>query len=275
MPTLRINGTQLEYIERGRGQPVIFVHGTLGDYRSWGLQMNTFAENYRSISYSRRYHYPNPCRGDENDYSAILHADDLAQFITGLGFESAYIVGNSYGAYTALFLAVRYPERVRAMVVGEPPVFPLLEHISEGRDLKNDFLENIWKPTGELLQQDKMKDGVRRFVDGVVNDGAFDQFPPKIQKLIMDNACELKIETSSSNFWTPLTGNEAKQIETPTLLLTGENSLKMFQLVVAELERCLPNNKYVIVPHCTHELPADNSKVYNEIVMEFLAEQST
>lgn len=274
MPTIQIDGTQLEYIEQGQGEPIVLVHGTLGDYRSWGLQMDAFAEKYRTISYSRRYHHPNGCSEDDSDYSAALHADDLAAFITGLGLDSAYVVGNSYGAYTALLLAARHPERVRAVVLGDPPVFPFLEHSQDGRTLRDNFLAKVWGPAGEMMQQGKVRDGVRIFVDGVVEDGAFDKFPPEVQSLIMENACEFKIETSSPNFWTPFTCEQAGRITTPTLLLTGDKSLKMFQLIVDELARCLPNNESVRVPETTHEVSSDNPEAYNKIVLGFLAKHS-
>lgn len=274
MPTIQLNDTPLEYVEKGSGEPLILVHGTLGDYRSWELQLDPFAEKYHTISYSRRYHYPNPCEGDESDYSAALHADDLAAFMEKLGLDSAHIVGNSYGAYTALFLAKRHPERVRSMVLGEPPVFPLLEQHPEGRPLRNSFLKEVWEPAGEILEKGKMKKGVKKFVDGVVEKGAFEQFPPPVQHLIMDNACEFKAETSSSGFWTPFTREEAEQITTPTLLLTGEESLRMFQLIVYELEDCLPDNECVTIPESTHEMPADDPEAYNEIVLEYLDKHS-
>src|SRR5688572_31012941 len=44
-----INNDSLHYIEIGKGEPVIFIHGTLGDYRTWGFQIDTFAKNYRVI----------------------------------------------------------------------------------------------------------------------------------------------------------------------------------------------------------------------------------
>jgi len=274
MPTVQIDGTQLEYIERGQGDPVVLVHGTLGDYRSWGLQMDVFAETYRVISYSRRYHYPNECSGDESDYSAALHADDLAAFITGLGLDSAHVVGTSYGAYTALLLAARHPERVRALVLGDPPVLPLLEHNLEGRALRDDFLEKVWEPAGEMMQRGEIEDGVRVFVDGVVEEGAFDRFPPEWQSLTMDNVCEFKVETSSPDLWTPFTCEDAEQIETPTLLLTGDKSLRWLQLIVDELERCMPNSEAGIVPETTHEVTSDNPEAYNEMVLEFLAKHA-
>lgn len=271
MAKIKLNGTQLEYIEKGKGDPVVLVHGTLGDYRSWTLQMDVFAEKYRVISYSRRYHYPNRCTGDETDYSATLHADDLAAFIAGLGFESAHIVGTSYGSYTSLFLAARHPERVRSMVLGDPPVLPLLTHNTEQRELRHNFLKRVWQPAGKALRQDKMEEGIRIFVDGVVEEGAFDSFPEQIRNQIMENACEFSVETSSADFWTRFSCDDAEKITTPILLLTGDRSLRMLQVIVEELACCLPNNEFIVVPDTSHELPADNPEKYNEIVLNFLA----
>jgi len=108
----------------------------------------------------------------------------------------------------------------------------------------------------------------------VVEKGAFDQFPPEVQNLIMENACEFKVETSSPDFWTPFTCEEADQATAPTLLLTGDNSLRMFQLIVDELDRCLPNNETMRVPQTTHEVSSDNPEAYNEMVLGFLAKYS-
>lgn len=275
MPTADLKESRLKYIEHGQGDPVVLVHGSLGDYRSWQPQIDALADKHRAISYSRRYHYPNQCTGNESDYSAVLHADDLAAFLTELELDSAHIVGNSYGAYTALFLAVRHPERVKSLALGEPPIFPLLEHHPEGSALRDAFLAEVWEPVGEILRQERTKAGVGYFVDGVVGDGAFEQFPPEVQELILDNACELKAETSSADYWTPFTCEDARGVTAPTLLLTGKQSLRMFQLIVDELDYCLPNSERVEIPKCTHELPADNPEAYNEIVLGFLAKHSS
>src|SRR5438477_7990283 len=63
---LFVNGTELAYIERGQGPPVILVHDTLGDYRSWAPQLMALSRNYHVIAYSRRYHYPNHSNGKEH-----------------------------------------------------------------------------------------------------------------------------------------------------------------------------------------------------------------
>lgn len=50
MPRNQLDGTQLEYIQQGQGDPIALVHATLSDCRSWALQMDAFAETYPTIS---------------------------------------------------------------------------------------------------------------------------------------------------------------------------------------------------------------------------------
>jgi non-heme chloroperoxidase len=80
-----------------------------------------------------------------------------------------------------MFLAIDHPEQVRALVLSEPPVLPLLDRNEEGVSLRKEFLENTWKPAGEALQRGETEKGVKIFVDGVVTEGAFDSFPPEVR----------------------------------------------------------------------------------------------
>src|SRR3989442_12106834 len=52
---IRVRGVELHYIEQGQGEPLILLHGGQGDYRSWEPQMKVLSQQYRVISYSRRY----------------------------------------------------------------------------------------------------------------------------------------------------------------------------------------------------------------------------
>jgi len=88
-----INGDSIHYIDVGKGDPVVFVHGTLGDYRIWGAQMDTFAKNHRVIAYSRRFAYPNKqVINDSADYTVVPHAKDLAEFIRALNLEPVHLL---------------------------------------------------------------------------------------------------------------------------------------------------------------------------------------
>src|SRR5919202_2923647 len=76
--TVHIGDVDLAYREQGRGDPVIFVHGALEDYRFWAGQLAPFGERYRAVAYSRRYHWPNAQPGDGVTYAVAQHVADLA-----------------------------------------------------------------------------------------------------------------------------------------------------------------------------------------------------
>jgi len=119
------NGATLEYHEVGSGEPLVLVHGSASDYRTWGLQQPALAEHFRVISYSRRYHWPNDPISDGADYSMDEQVGDLQALLHALDAGPAHLVGHSYGAFLALLVAVREPSLVRSLVLAEPPVLTL------------------------------------------------------------------------------------------------------------------------------------------------------
>src|SRR5688572_19555736 len=73
-----INGDSIHYIDIGQGDPIVLVHGIMGDYRTWKAQTDTFSKNYRVIAYSLRYGYPNKQILDSAaDYSLSQNIKDL------------------------------------------------------------------------------------------------------------------------------------------------------------------------------------------------------
>ncbi len=83
-----VRGEQIHYIEKGQGDPLIFVHGTIGDYRAWVSRMEPYSKDYHVVAYSRRYAYPNEQKFDSLvDYSVRIHADDLYALIKELGLK--------------------------------------------------------------------------------------------------------------------------------------------------------------------------------------------
>src|SRR5438552_11526071 len=81
---VRVNGTELHYVEQGEGDSLVFVHGGLGDFRTWGPQMGPFSGRYHVVSYSRRGHYPNAWPEDYSSVEMMPHVEDLAALIEKL-----------------------------------------------------------------------------------------------------------------------------------------------------------------------------------------------
>ena len=274
MPEITANGAQFEYVEQGQGEPLILVHGALGDFRTSPLQLESFAKYYRVIAYSRRYHYPNPWVGDGRDYSPLLHSEDLAALITSLGLDRAHIVGSSYGAYIALFLAVRHSELVRTLVLGEPPIYSWLEQHPEGRTLLADYRSIAWEPARQAFYQGELEQATQLFIDGVLGAGTFDQIPPPARETMLDNVLALKAEVATPGDFPPLTSEDTRHIAAPALLLTGEWSPRLFLLMTDELERGMPSCERAMIPETSHAMASGNPEAYNKIVLDFLAKHS-
>src|SRR5258705_5190714 len=107
------NGTEVAYVEAGQGEPIIFVHGGLQDYRMWAEHLAKFAGRYRAIAYSRRNHFPNDVSPDGMpDGAADAHGEDLAAFVRALGLSKVRIVAHSAGAHAALFFGAMHPDMI-------------------------------------------------------------------------------------------------------------------------------------------------------------------
>src|SRR5919206_1723531 len=123
----KVNGLDIAYVERGRGQPVVFVHGGTGDWRTWEGQMAAFSAGHRAIALSCRGYWPNRKLDPDDRITLDTFVEDVAAFIRALEAGPVHLVGHSSpGGFGGLLLAARYPDLLRSLVLLEPPAFPLL-----------------------------------------------------------------------------------------------------------------------------------------------------
>ena len=270
---LRVNGVELHYLENGKGVPVIFVHGGLDDYRMWEAQVEPFSQQHRVIAYSRRYNYPNYNPHIRPDHSAIIEADDLAALIKKLKLGRAHIVGHSYGALTALFLAVRHPEMVRTLVLAEPPVMRWAQEKPEGRTLFTEFMHNLWKPAGEAFRRGDKEQALRVTVKYFAGEGVFDQVPETQRKYWMGNLREWQALTTSRDAFPALSREDVKRIKAPALMLSGERTLNVHKFVDGELQPLLLNGEKVMISNASHDMWSEQPEACRRAVLVFLAKR--
>ena len=275
---VRVNRAELNYLDQGKGVPVVFVHGGLEDYRAWLPQMEPFSRSYRTIAYSRRHNYPNHAVTVGTDYSAIVDADDLAALIVKLKLPPAHVVGVSYGAYTALFLAVRHPSLVRSLVLSEAPVLRWLPQLKGGQALFIEFMSKVWQPTTRAFQESD-EAGVKAAMDGFGELGysgtdvkmTFAALPPELRTMILSNAAEWKALTMSKDALPTLPFSTVRHIKAPTLLLSGQRSLALHHLIDEQLQKLLVNNERIVLPNATHEMWNEYPDECRKLTLAFLA----
>jgi pimeloyl-ACP methyl ester carboxylesterase len=274
----RVNGTTLAYRLVGdSGTPVVFVHGSLGDFADWDAQIATFAQTHRVLVYSRRYHPPNPpnlLETDNQAYSPMLHAEDLAALLLQLDLAPAHVVGSSYGAYTALVLALEHPELVRSVVLGEPPIMPLLNRTPEGDAMRRAFFTRALDPARAAFSRRDSVGALRAFVDGESGTpGRFDRLAAPARAKILAHAFELRHEmlANREQYMPPLRCADLGALHTGVLLVSGDRSAPVFHAITAELARCLQNDSTATIPGADHAMHATNPAYYNQVVLRYLA----
>jgi pimeloyl-ACP methyl ester carboxylesterase len=199
--TVTVNGARLAYLQRGRGQSVVFVHGGYSDLRTWLPQLDVFAAEYRAVAYSRRYARPNEDIPEGHDDQMRPHVHDLLTLLRSLDLAPVHLVGNSWGAFICLLAALDEPSLVRTLVLGEAPVLPLfISNSPKGGEIirlllrsPSDaiaiirFAATVVGPAEKAYRRGDLEDGTRIFVSGVLGARAFEAVPEERKQQMREN----------------------------------------------------------------------------------------
>lgn len=124
-----VNGTRLYYEVAGNGPALVFLHAFGCDRRLWDAQTAHFAPRYRVVRYDARGYG----KSDVPAGVPYAHAEDLRALLDHLDIADAALCGVSMGGQNAIEMALRYPARVRALVLVSASLqgFPFSPAITE------------------------------------------------------------------------------------------------------------------------------------------------
>lgn len=285
MATVSVNGTSLDFSERGVGQPLVLVHGSASDQRTWHGQQAAFGERFRVIAYSRRYHWPNEPIAEGADYSMLEQVDDLGAFLEAAGAAPAHLVGHSYGGFLCLLLAIRQPHLVRTLVLAEPPVVTLfVSSTPRASEVLKLLLTRprtalaILKfgatgiaPAIKAARRGDMAAANEVFGKAVLGREFYERLSAERREQVRLNTT--RAELTGSGF-APLDADAVRRVRAPTLLIGGTRSPALFQRLTDRLEELLPNSERVRIDGASHIAHEDNAPAYNQAVLSFLQRAS-
>lgn len=269
--TVLPGGLRFHHVEAGTGTPLVFLHGVLGDWRTWAPQWADFVPRFRCISYSRRYSVPNGNRQPSPDHSALVEADDLAALLEHWQAAPAVLVGASYGAFAALALACHRPEQVRALVLVEPPLMALADLSAEGRAVRAAFDRDVRLPARAAFLRGDDEHAVWLLTEGIVGQRTMTQLPPGAMARRLENTASLRQVTLSSDEFPPLPLERLQRHPVPTLLLSGQDTPPIHDVVFRALSAALPHAQSRKLPGAGHGVARDVPAAFNALVLDFLA----
>jgi pimeloyl-ACP methyl ester carboxylesterase len=282
MPSVDIDAVNLSYVEKGAGQPLVFVHGIPTDFRAWNSQVDAFSDGYRAVAYSRRYAQPNKREGDLLDSTVENNSADLVGFIKKLGLAPAHLVGHSYGGFIAAYTASKNPELIRTLILVDPAVSSVLI-----KDPKNPiqflslllrspstalsaakFTTRSLNPSLAAFHRGQFETALRLNLDGIMNrKGAFEQFPEPVRIMMKENERTVgELATKLPIF----TKEDASRIPESTLLINGAESPTFFHSIVNEMAKLLPNSEVTRIQGSAHFPHIEKAPEFNTRLREFL-----
>jgi pimeloyl-ACP methyl ester carboxylesterase len=112
---LSVNGVNYHYQVHGKGEPLLLLHGGLGQIEMFGPVLAALARSRQVIGVDLYGHG----RTALTDRPMSLHdmGDDMAHILKQLGHDQVDVMGYSMGGGVAFRLAVQHPQRVRRLVL--------------------------------------------------------------------------------------------------------------------------------------------------------------
>lgn len=263
------NGVQLHAVRGGQGTPLIFIHGAMGDWRSWGAQWGAFTAHFDCISYSRRYSFPNHNDMPSPDHGALHEAQDLRLLMDAMGIGRAVLVGSSYGAFTALALAVQAPERVQAVVAVEPPMMKYAHRTPEGHAAAEAFRREVIEPANAAFQAGE-DEHAAQIMTGGINGGQSAVNSGTAMARRLQNLRAMKMLALSSDEFPMLEPHELGRLTMPVLLLAGRQTQPVHRAIFENVCAAMPQAGHTWVDGAGHGVTREQPDIFNRLALDFL-----
>lgn len=258
--SLTANGYAFSYVEAGDGPPLVFVHGSLLDYRYWTDAVAHCSDRFRAIAMSRRFHWPTPPT-DTFSYTSVAQTDDVIAFIEALNLGPVHLVGHSYGGYIGARIACLRPDLLLSLALMEPGG-PIEGQIM-GRSRVDDH--NLG---ADLVRQGKHADGVAHFLDTVCFEPKWEDGADAYRAMTLDNA--ITITEQVTEMRPELAAADLKRLTCPTLLMIGARSISPFPETLDRIKELVPHAGYATIPDASHMINIDNPAGFRDALDAFL-----
>jgi len=241
---------EFRWLERGEGEPVVLLHGLMGEMDHWEPALASLGETCRAMAPLLPIFDPLLA---EPSITAL--ADHVVRGLDGLGIERAVVGGNSLGGHVALTLALRWPARVSGLILtGSSGLF------------ERGFTRNVpHVPTTEY---------VRTKMEEIFYDPALvtPSWVESVRRIVTTRASALRVLHFARAAKRDCLEDRLPQVEAPTLLVWGKEDRVTPVEVAERFHTLIPHSELVYITNCGHAPMLEHPATFGEIVEEWLRE---
>lgn len=247
MTNLKEEG-KFKYVEKGKGTPVILLHGLMGRLSNFEYVIDFFSKNgYRVIIPELPIYTLPLLKTSVKGLSKFLY-----NFMAFKNIESAVLLGNSLGGHIALHFAKQNPKKVTALVLAGSS--GLYENSMGDSYPKRGNYEYIKKKTQEVFYNPETAS--KEIVD-------------EIFETVNNRIKALKIVTIAKSAIRHNMAKDLPQMEMPACIIWGKNDGVTPPEVAEDFHRLLPNSDLFWIDKCGHAPMMEHPETFNSILLEW------
>lgn len=272
MPTIKAaDGTRLYYEEAGTGTPVIFVHEFAGDYRTWEPQLRRFSRSHRCVTYSQRGYPPSDVPNDPACYGQDIARSDAVAVLDALGIERAHVVGHSMGAYTALHVGLRHPQRCISVTAAGCGWGSLPDPAAR------EAMRTQAAETAKLFTENSMAQAAALYADTATRQAQKYKDPrgyAEFSRMLSEQSAQghaltmTMLQSKRPTLWD--LEAELKKFSVPLLIIVGDEDETCLDGSVF-LKRTVPTAALLVIPRSGHTITSEEPDAVNTALAELFA----
>ncbi|WP_428911241.1 2-succinyl-6-hydroxy-2,4-cyclohexadiene-1-carboxylate synthase [Niallia sp. Krafla_26] len=253
---------------QGEGFPLILLHGFTGDGSTWSTTVNRLKNKHKLVTVDIIGHGRTDSPEDLNRYDILSVANDIEEIISTLKWDTVDILGYSMGGRLALSYAMKYPHRVRKLILESSSPGLKIEEERKNRQIQD-----------KKLAQFILEKGIEDFVDYWENIPLF-----STQKTLpigkQQEIREQRLQNSTTGLANSLLGmgtgvqpswwDHLNECEIETLLLTGSLDQK-FCSIAEQMVSKMKNVQWQVVEKSGHAIHVEHSEKFGTIIDGFLS----
>lgn len=262
---VRVDDHTWVYLEGGKGEPILFIHGFGTDKDRWGPFLREFRGSYRLIA-------PDLPGFGENtgvpsaSYDIASQVKRLNRFVETIGLSEFHVAGISMGGYIAAYYACEYPKKVKSLA--------LMDAAGVRSRIPSDFRQSYEKE-GKVVLLYKTPQEFDEFMSVLFYRPPW--VPGRLKAYLARKGADQydfrrKILEDMARCGLYLLEDRLEKIRAKTLILWGANDRILHVSSVEKFEKGLKNSRTVIIDRCGHvpyfEKPGETKRAYRDFLAD-------
>ena len=253
------DGTEIGFVKRGNGLPLLLVHGTTADHSRWNPIIPYFENQFTVYAIDRR---GRGMSGDSPDYSIYKEAEDIAAVVESIN-KPVFVLGHSHGAIASLEASL-LTDKIKKLILYEPPL-PLGPPA---------YPPGVPEKMQALIDSNRNEDALEVFFKEVVKmpDYEFEKYSRlPVYKRRIELAPTIPRELTLGQIYS-FNSEKFTNLQTPVLLMLGGDSPGLFKKAIRVLDETLPDSRVLIMPGQQHIAMDTDPEMFVREVNKFLME---